>query len=177
MAQIRGPVGFYTVAQTLVTNLEVALAASLGGPVQRACVVPGDIVWDGCNCGLLAVSVTRWYLTDDFPESSSGFGASADARTTPCDLPWLVGEFHVQVVRCAPIPEGNAISVPCPALDAAAQVLLADAYVALTETVSTLCELRESDQIIDYVLGSQETRGPSGDCVGSDLTAQVGLMR
>lgn len=177
MPQLRGPTGFYDVAQLLVDGVEAALATSLGGPVERACVVPGDIVWDGCNCGLLAVSVTRWFLTDDFPETSSGFGATSSVRVTPCDLPWLVGELHVQVIRCAPIPERGAIDVPCPDLDTAARVLVSDAYVTVTEAVSTLCELRESDQIVDYVVGDQETRGPAGDCVGTDLTVQVGLVR
>jgi hypothetical protein len=178
VAQLRGPTAFYQVADILVTNVEAALATSLGGVVERACVVPGEIVWDACNCGLLAVSVRHWFLTDNFPESSSGLGSGAiGVRSSPCDLPWLVGELRLQVVRCAPIPDGNALSVPCPDLDLAAQVLISDAYVALTETVSTLCELRETEQIIDYVLGEQETQGPAGDCVGSELVAQVGLMR
>jgi hypothetical protein len=178
VAQLRGPTGFYQVGSILVTNVEAVLAASAGGPVERACVVPGEIAWDGCNCGLLAVSVRRWFLTDNFPESGIGLGGSSVAsRATPCDLPYLVGELRVQVIRCAPIPDGNAISVPCSDLDAAAQVLLSDAYVTLTEVVSTLCELRETDQIIDYVLGEQETLGPAGDCVGSELVAQVALVR
>lgn len=176
MAQYRGPSGFYDVANVLVTELEAALAGSDGGAVERACVVPGEIVWDACNCGLLAVSVRRWFLTDSFPETSAAFGANV-IRATPCDLPWLVGELRVQVVRCAPIPDGNALSVPCPELDETARILLSDAYVTLTETVATLCELRETDQIIDYVLGDQETLGPAGDCVGSELVAQVALMR
>lgn len=176
MAQYRGPAGFYEVANVLVTNVAAVLADSAGGAVERACVVPGDIAWDGCNCGLLAVSVRGWSLTDDFPESSAAFGANS-VRTTPCDLPWLVGELRIQVIRCAPMPNGNALSVPCPELDEAARILISDAYVTLTEVVSTLCELRESDQIIDYVLGSQETVGPAGDCVGTELTAQVGLVR
>lgn len=176
MAQLRGPTGFYDVASLLVTNVAAELVTSLGGAVQRACVVPGEIVWDACNCGLLAVSVRRWFLTDNFPESSTSFGGNT-VRSTPCDLPWLVGELNVQVIRCAPIPEGQAISVPCPELDAAAQVLLSDAYVTLTETVATLCELRETNQIIDYVVGGQETLGPAGDCVGSEVVAQVALMR
>lgn len=176
MVQYRGPSGFYDVANLLVTNVEVALAASDGGAVERACVVPGEIVWDSCNCGLLAVSVRRWFLTDNFPETSAAFGANV-ARATPCDLPWLVGELRLQVVRCAPIPDGNALSVPCPELDETARILLSDAYVSITETVSTLCELRDLDQIIDYVIGDQETLGPAGDCVGSELVAQVALPR
>jgi hypothetical protein len=176
VAQYRGATGFYDVANVLLVNLETALAESFGGAVERACVVPGEIAWDSCNCGLLAISVRNWTLTDSFPDTSAAFGANV-ARGTPCDLPWLVGELHIQVIRCAPIPEGNAISVPCPDLDAAAKILLSDAYVTLTETVSTLCELREADQIIDYIIGNQETVGPAGDCVGSELIAQVGLVR
>lgn len=176
MAQYRGATGFYDVANVLIENVGVALADSAGGQVERACVVPGEIAWDGCNCGLLAISVRNWTLTDDFPQSSAAFGANA-TRATPCNLPWLVGELHIQVVRCAPIPDGNALSVPCAALDEAARILISDAYVTLTETVSTLCELRESDQIIDYVLSNQETLGPAGDCVGTELTVQVGLVR
>lgn len=178
MAQLRGPSAFLDVARLLVANVEAALAASLGGAVERACVVPGEIAWDQCTCGLLAVSVRRWFVTDNFPESSAGLGGNAATfRATPCDLPWLVGELRLEVVRCAPIPDGNALSVPCPELEAAAEVLLSDAYVALTESISTLCELRESEQIIDYVLGDQETRGPSGDCVGTELVAQVAVVR
>lgn len=178
MVQLRGAGAFLEVAQLLVTNVGEALAVSLGGAVERACVVPGEVVWDNCNCGLLAVSVRRWFLTDNFPESSAGLGGNATTfRAGPCDLPWLVGELRLEVVRCAPIPDGNALSVPCPELEAAAEVLLSDAYVALTETVSTLCELREDERIIDYVMGDQETRGPAGDCVGTELTAQVALVR
>jgi hypothetical protein len=176
VAQYRGPLGFYDVGNVLLANVEAVLADSIGGAVERACLVPGEIAWDGCNCGLLAISVRNWFLTDNFPETSAAFGANA-IRATPCDLPWLVGELRIQVVRCAPIPDGNALSVPCPELDEAARILVSDAYVTLTETVSTLCELRESDQIIDYVLGTQETNGPAGDCVGSELIAQVALVR
>jgi hypothetical protein len=176
VVQYRGPGAFYQIGNVLVTNLSAVLADSLGGPVQRACVVPGEVVWDGCTCGLLAVSVRRWTLTDEFPDGSSGFIQSV-TRSTPCDLPWLVGELHVEVVRCAPIPEGGALDVPCADLDAAAEVLVSDAYVTLTETVATLCELRETDQIVDYVLNDQDTRGPRGDCVGSELVAFVAIVR
>lgn len=177
MAQLRGPSGFYTIAANLSSNISTALADSMGGDVARACVVPGEIVWDDCSCGLLAISVRNWNLTDEFPDASAGFGANSTTRTSPCDLPWLVGEFQIQIVRCSPTPQGKEISVPCASLDAAAQILYSDAYVTLTETVSTLCEYRETDQIIDYLIGGQDTVGPEADCVGSSLTATVALMR
>lgn len=176
MTQLRGPTAFYQIASLVVANVEGVLATSLGGPVQRACVVPGDIIWDGCTCGLLAVSVRRWSLVDTFPEGFTAFGRGL-IRATPCDVPYIVGELRVQVIRCAPIPDGNALEVPCVDLDAAAQVLLSDAYVTMTEIISTLCELREDDRIVDYVVGDQETLGPNGDCVGTEIMAQVALYR
>lgn len=175
MAQIRGPLGFYTVSQTLLVDIYDALSDSLGGAPQRSCVVPGEIVWDQCNCGLLAISPRHWFVSDEFPEGALGRGV---LRESPCDLPWLVGEITIQVVRCAPTPEGaTMISVPCSKLDAAAQILISDAYVTLTETISTLCELKATDQIVDYVLGEQVTSGPEADCVGSELSVFVGLYR
>jgi hypothetical protein len=176
VAQLQGPGAFLELAQLLVTNVGTELTTSLGGAVDRACVVSGDIAWDDCTCGLLAVSVRRWFLTDNFPETSAAFGANT-IRATPCDMPWLVGELRLQVIRCAPTPPDGQLSPSCVDLEVAAQVLLSDAYVALTETVRTLCELREDDRIIDYVLGDQESLGPAGDCVGTELVAQVALVR
>lgn len=171
----RGPLAFHQLAQLLVTNVEAVLAASLGGPVDRACVVPGEVAWDGCDCGMLAVAIRRWGLSDDFPQNGIGEGTQ---RATPCDAPWLVAELRIQVVRCAPSPDGTALlTVPCSDLDAAAEVLTSDAYITLTEVISTLCELRADEQILDYVLGTQETIGPAGGCVGSELVAFVAVDR
>jgi hypothetical protein len=69
------------------------------------------------------------------------------------------------------------ISVPCSELDAASKILISDAYVALTETILTLCELKGTDQIVDYVVGDQTTQGPAGDCVGTELSVFVGTYR
>jgi hypothetical protein len=174
VVQYRGPLAFYQINQLIVNGVSAALSDSLGGPVERACVVPGNIAWDSCDCGLLAVSTRRWFVTDDFPAGNSG----GSERSTPCDQPWLIGEIVAQVVRCAPSPEGvNIISVPCSELDAAAQILLSDAYVVITEMISILCELRETDQIVDYTLNQEETVGPEGGCVGVEISASVALYR
>jgi hypothetical protein len=173
VTQLRGPTAFYDVATLLVDGVRDALAASLGGPVQRACVVPGDIAWDACDCGLLAVSPQRFFLADDFPTGTLG----TSGRTTPCDAPWLVGELVINVVRCAPTPQGTSVSIPRDQLDAAGQVTAADAYVTLTETVSVLCGLVEDERIVDYLLGEQVTSGPQGDCVGTELRASVAVYR
>jgi hypothetical protein len=163
---------FFDVAGILVTGIGSALAASAGGSVQRACVVPGDIAWDECDCGLLAISPNRWFLSDTFP-ASTGPGS----RNGPCELAWLVGELVIQVIRCAPNPRQGATSPTCAQLSAGAQVLVSDAYVTLATTLRILCELKEQGRIIDFSLNDEITRGPEGGCVGVELRAQVAVPR
>lgn len=175
MAQLRGPTAFYQLSEILIDGISTVLTDSLGGAVARACVVPGEIAWDQCDCGLLAVSVRRWFISDEFPEGAVGRGA---LRDSPCDQPWLVAELTIQVVRCAPSPQGNGmISVPCVDLDQSAQVVISDAYVTITEVISILCEMKDTDQIIDYVVGDQVAVGPDGGCVGSELSLFISLYR
>lgn len=174
MTQLQGSLAVYTVATTLVTGISDALDVAGAEPLNRVCVVPGEIAWDECTCGTLAVTARRFFLSDDFPQGSLGQGL---IRSSPCDLPWLVAELAIQVIRCVSGPTGTSLSVPCPQLDTAAQVLLLDQYVTLTTTVSILCAFKTQDRIVDYVLGEQTTVGPQGDCVGTELVALVGFYR
>jgi hypothetical protein len=172
---IQGVRAFYDVASMLVTGVGAELTASPAGTPERACVVPGEIAWDECDCGMLAVSPRAWTVTDSFPETT-GFGGAA-TPVSPCTAPWLVGTIELQVIRCAPSPDGNVLSVSCERLDVAAEVLVADAYLTLTTTISILCELKSDEQIVDYVVGEQLTVGPQGGCVGTSLTVQVSVDR
>jgi hypothetical protein len=174
VTQFQGSHAIWDISSILVTGIAADLAASENGPVERACVVPGEIAWDECNCGLLAVTARRFFLSDNFPETSLGVGL---IRTSPCDLPWLVAELAVQVIRCVPTSHDDGTPPTCVALGDAARVLMVDAYVALTTTVSILCGMTDADEIIDYVIGEQVSRGPEGDCVGTELNVFVGVMR
>lgn len=171
---LSGPNSIYTIALRLVTALDEALAASLGARPERACVVPGEIAWDDCQCGMLAVSPRSWGLSDSFPDDSDARGSQ---RTTPCDLPWLVSLLDVQLVRCASSPTGNALSVPCTALDADSQILISDAYVIITETTSLFCGMKNDEDIVDYLISDVTTIGPSGGCVGVELQVSVAVDR
>lgn len=170
---LQGAQAFFTIADRLVTAISDALTTSLGGAPERACVVPGEIAWDECECGMLAVSPNRWLLSDSFPSETS----SGEGRITPCDLPWLVGELNIQIVRCAPSPANNSFSVPCARLSEAAQTHVSDAYVTLTTTVLTLCEMKSDEEIVDYVISDQTSVGPQGSCVGTELVALVSIYR
>lgn len=174
MTQMRGPTAFYEVAALLVTGVADELVGSIGGPVARQGVVPGDVVWDKCDCGLLAVTFTRWFLSDSFPQDAV---SSGEVRVGPCDLPWLVGELHLEVVRCAPLPVDGAMEPTVEALGKAALIQTDDAWRALARATSELCELKADDRIVDYVTGEQTSVGPLGDCVGTDLRLLLALER
>lgn len=169
---LTGPLAFYTLSANLVTELSDALVASPGGRPQRACVVPGQIAWDSCECGALYVSPTRFFLNDTFPASLNG-----EARTTPCELAWRIATITVQILRCAPAPQGMSVSVSCAQLDPVARVVVADAYLVQERALSYLCGLKETYEIADFTLGDQTTVGPQGTCVGSELPIYVSLPR
>jgi hypothetical protein len=169
----RGASAFYDVAGLLVSRIETALDASPAGRPERACVVPGDIAWDGCDCGALVASARQWILSDTFPDVAGFTGV----QVTPCVMPWLVGTIEVQIIRCAPSPNGDVLEVPCVKLDAAAEVLVADAWLTLDTTLQVLCELKGDEEIVDYVLEPQTTIGPAGGCVGTTLSAQIAVDR
>lgn len=170
----QGPTAFYDISALLISEIDQALQLTTAGTVARVCVVPGELAWDQCECGTLAASPRRFFLSDEFPEDSLGRGI---VRAGPCDLPFLVAEVAVSIIRCAPQPPDGFTAPSCEALAASAQVLLSDAYVTMTETIRVLCGLAATNQILDYVLGEQNARGPEGSCVGSELIALIGLMR
>lgn len=170
---ITGPLGFYTVASGVATAIDAALTSTLGGRPQRVSIVPGAIAHDVCDCGALYVSPSDFFLSDDFPQG----GLSAGTRETPCELSWAVSRIAIELMRCAPQPVGNATAPTVQALSTAAQVYVVDAYVVRQTTLTYLCGLKSSNEIIDFALGDQSQNGPSGGCVGTTLTAYVSLPR
>lgn len=163
---ITGPLKWHTVA----TRIRDAVYAELTVKPDRSGVVPGAIAWDECDCGLLAVSVAQVYLTETFPDPLTRKASNA------CDAPYEVGEVVIQVVRCAPNPDGlNAPTVA--ELDASAQEVLRDAYEMLRAVSIELCEMNRDRDISDFMLRPLTAQGPSGGCVGNELRAYVALPR
>jgi hypothetical protein len=162
-----GPLKFYTVAEAV----RVAVDSALTYPVQRSGVVPGTIAWDECDCGLLAVSTGRAYLSDNFPEEET-------SRIGQCEAAWEVIEIVVQIIRCAPGPQGETQLAPTvAALDAAAQIMMTDLQQALAAIALWICASKDSGLIVDGMIMPSDPQGPEGDCVGSELHAVVALPR
>jgi hypothetical protein len=163
---ITGPLKWYTVASTI----EQAVYAELTTKPDRHSVVPGAIAWDECDCGLLAVSVARIFLTETFPDELSRRIGNA------CDAPYEVAEVVIQVVRCAPNPDD--IEPPTTAaLDASAREVLRDAHEMLKGLSVKLCEMNRDRDIADFMVRPLTAQGPSGGCVGNELRAYVALGR
>jgi hypothetical protein len=164
---ITGTARWYTVGRHLVDAVHTGLTSKPG----RVGMVPGEIAWDACDCGgMLAVTLSRAYLADVFPEE-------AETVNGACSAPYEVGQFTVSVVRCAPQPEGAEAAPPADELDAAAGLLLQDTTEMMDSVAALMCRLQDEDEIMDYLVGAVEPVGPEGGCVGVSLTVRAGLVR
>jgi hypothetical protein len=166
---LEGPGALHQVALELLDAAAVALDRSPGGRPGRACVVPGAIAWDDCTCegGQLAVALTRTYRSAAFPTEGAG--------PEPCAAGFLAAAFVVQVIRCAPQPEGQATAPSCEALAASAAVVTTDAWLVRQGVHCRLVELDEAEEVEAYQLAGQPVLGPAGGCVGCELAVVVAL--
>lgn len=160
--------GFDTVVAGLLDAAAAALAATAAGPVARACDVPGDIAADGCDCGLLAVTVERIYPSATFPDP-------AGADVTPGCVPYLAADLTVTVLRCAPGPDMAGAGPGCVALDAAAAAWLLDAAAIRQALRCTLAALTATGVLAAWTIRAQTPNGPAGGCVGWDTRLTVAV--
>lgn len=164
---ISGPGRWYTVGTYLVNAVKLGLTSG----VARSGQVPGEIAWDNCTCeGVLAVTVPRIFLAEDFPTETEG---PVGAR---CQAPYEVAEFTVSVIRCAPQPDGD-LAPPAADLDSAAGLLLQDMSETMDAISSAVCGLKDEDIISDYLITPAESAGPEGACVGFNLRVLISLER
>lgn len=147
-----------------------AVYGGLSVKPQRSSVVPGLIAWDACDCGLLAVSLNQVFVSDSFPLPYTD-------RSNPCGGAWSVGEFVVQVLRCAPSPEGQSLAPTVASLEASSLEVQRDAYELLTAVQALLCGLLADGSIVDFMVNPLTAQGPSGGCVGNEIRLLVGLGR
>jgi hypothetical protein len=155
----------------------VILAAASNGltvPVNRYLITTGQIAWDDCCAGQLAVSFTRTSPTDMFPTEAVALSAGESGNCTP---PYEIGEITVQITRCAPQATNSA---PAPAPDVLTQHAkqnLIDANQIRRSVAAALCALHEDYTTqLDYFVRSQLMLGPEGSCDGSELYLYAGLV-
>lgn len=165
MTMITGALKYYTVAEAI----RVAVDAALTNAVQRSCVVPGAIAWDECDCGMLAVSIGRVYLSDVFPDEQGSV-------TGNCQASMEVVEIVVQVIRCVPGPDDQGDPPTCAQLDTAAQIMAADTQQALAAIAVWICQALDT-QIFYGLITPTLPQGPQGDCAGPELHVLIALPR
>jgi hypothetical protein len=161
-----GVTKYYQVASAV----HAAVAAGLSHAVVRSAIVPGAIAWDEAPCGSLYVSIGPAYLSDNFPaqaETVIGF---------QCDAAWEVVQIVVQVIRCAPQPQGQSLSPTVAAQDATAQIMATDQAEVMKSISTWICQQR-GETIVDGIMSSIDPQGPDGDAVGVQATVLVAVPR
>ena len=83
----------------------------------------------------------------------------------------------MQIIRCAPNPDGQSLYPSTVALDSSARQVARDAYETLRAVSLELCDMNEQRDIADYLIRPQVAQGPQGGCVGTELRALVSLPK
>lgn len=166
MSQIKGDDKWFQVCSLILT----AASNGLSVPANRYLITTGQIAWDDCCAGQLAVSFTRTSPTESFPTEQVTLVGMA------CDPAYEIGEITVQIVRCAPQPLNGQNAPSTEAISAHAKQTLIDANQIRKSVSAALCALKaDFTSGLDYFVRSQLMLGPTGGCDGSELYLYAGL--
>lgn len=162
-----------TTLTTIVTGVGAAVVEDVEaecGSIDRVCLlVPGEIAWDQCDCGQFAQTITGIV-------GSSGFPTPAlDTKQTPCGPNEVIISVTESLVRCVPGPDDNGEPPTCAALLDSAITLECDRYVMRHATRCYLKSLYDAYSITGFSVGNATAVGPSGLCVGVELSYSFGL--
>lgn len=162
------------VGMCIVTELEETPQSGGVPPKMRTCLlVPGNIAWDGCECGQLAQTIQATYPTRTFPADASGDPLQGGCKTRPQAVQVLAS-----ITRCV---SGMSSGMPpkpptCGALLADALVQQGDAFAVRNAVECCLATYKTNRAILDYRVGRTTFVGPDGGCAGSELTYTFQLL-
>lgn len=133
--------------------------------IKRKLVTIGEIVWDNCECGQLAISENRRFPSMSFPLDEIDHQAA-------CGSPWLVSDLTLSLARCMPV--GNQRPPTPEALSSAAYQL--DLEIAALRRAVECCldEAYNSHELQAYQIGGTTIIGPQGACVAADTQILIG---
>jgi hypothetical protein len=163
---ISGDDKWFTVCNVILAAAKAGLSKQAG----RYLITTGQIAWDDCCDGQLAVSLARTSPTEAFPTEA------VNAIGLDCSPAYEIGEITIQITRCAPQPV-NGANAPSPdALTKHARQTMIDANEIKRTVTAALCALREDVSArFDYFVRAQLMLGPEGACDGSELYVYAGL--
>jgi len=158
---------FYPALQVLLAGVRMSLAVTPAGwpTTAREYVVPGQLAWDECECGLLGIEWLSAPFSQAFPNPSP-------ATDDGCK-PYLALQVQVTALRCAPSPGAHGEAPEPTALSDAAQVNLDDLEAMLSGVASSVKFMIDNNMILNYQLLAPTPTGPEGGCVG--VTQQLYL--
>lgn len=131
----------------------------------RVCyLVPGEIVWDDCHCGMLAQTIT------DVVPSNTPPSPATDTRQTACGPGIAVIRVTLVVVRCMPVTDDNGNPPSCDEMLSVATCVESDRAAMRKASACKLREMREAYTVLEFGVNGAATIGPQGGCVGSQLT-------
>lgn len=174
-----GPTRVCDVASQLVTGVASAInAATPSSPLHRVLFQFGEVAWDNCQCGLLALTINRTYTSREFPVDTS------QQRRGNCDVGYVVVDAQLSVVRCISVEgddSANPLVTPPKVTDVEAETRLrfVDEYTAWTTLGSMLNQMYEASpqQIAEYLISDATSLGPQGGCGGVVIGFKYGFTR
>ena len=161
--------GSFEIAQLLLDCAYNAVDHTDPWAINRRLITGGEVAWDNCECGQLAVSFERKFPSMSFPLEEVDHESN-------CGGPWLVNQFLISLARCWPSTTESAMNpAPTPeAITAAAQQLDRDMTMLRRGIGCCLDEAFNTHAIAAWEIGAQEVNGPQGACIETTLLVYVG---
>lgn len=168
------------VASVLVTGVGAAIDAAQvpDDALQRKLFQFGEVAWDNCQCGLLAITVNRVYTSRGFPTDTS------QEKRGNCNVGYRVVDASLLIVRCVPVEgddSNNALVTPPKVTDVETTTrrTFVDENVAWS-TLSCMLDAMYNaapQQIAEWVVNDSIPLGPQGACGGVQINFKYAFMR
>ena len=168
MATDANPTAAYDLA-VLMRDCVLARFTAVGLPApDRAIVTVGQIAWDECPCGQLAVTLVEMFPAETFPT----FTLRGSIR---CPPGLWIAHYTVEMLRCASGSSDTGTPPTPAALASDALLAVKDAHAVRAGVRCCLEVEGAAARIIQFGVGRQLMVGPQGGCVGSDLDVYIAL--
>lgn len=171
MSTVYTPLGHYVNVTGIAMCIANRLDATTAGRPKRICIYPGDVAWDSCECGMLALTTTRIFGSERFPnEGITGYQLST------CGLPYMVAQVEITMLRCVPSVQDGKNPPTCDQLASATRVMYDDAFAVWQGTLCCLRAMKEQNFIQEFNMETQTFVGPQGLCAGSTISVNIGYL-
>jgi hypothetical protein len=161
--------GHYVNVTGIAECITERLAETTAGVPRRVCIYPGEVAWDACECGMLALTTSRIFPSSSFPTLGG-------ETISDCGMPYMVATLEITMLRCIPSIQEGKSPPTCTQLGNAARIQYEDAFAVWQGTLCCLRLLQDNDFIQEFAMGTQVFIGPQGLCGGSTLTVDLGYV-